>query len=225
MQSDAWTDKELFTALGSWTELRHDTILYAKQSCPAPAAAPWEEIPVPELTKGYVEPNPDVYARLASLARMMREVLEQRDLLLTEYSEKLETLEELLLILETISEKELSGEKLTEEEYQIIWNIGGTLSSLTTFETAVELETDESVAIVADVHTDPNTGQVLEEGVGNVFVILVVVEVEGKAIVTKGGVFSYYEFLQPMSQRLTDEEWQAMEKPPLPEWTNSFLIQ
>ncbi len=225
MHSDAWTDKELFTALGSWTELRHDTILYAKQSYPAPAAAPWEEFPVPELTKGYVEPNPDVYARLASLARMMREVLEQRDLLLTEYSRKLETLEELLLILETISEKELSGEKLTEEEYQIIWNIGGTLSSLTTFKTAVELETDKNVAIVADVHTDPNTGMVLEEGVGHVFVILVVVEVEEKVTVTKGGVFSYYEFLQPVSQRLTDEEWQAMEKPPLPEWTNSFLIQ
>ena len=32
MQTDAWQDKELSTALASWTELRHDTILYAKQS-------------------------------------------------------------------------------------------------------------------------------------------------------------------------------------------------
>ncbi|GAH96290.1 unnamed protein product, partial [marine sediment metagenome] len=32
IQSPAWVDKELQTVLGSWTELRHDTILYAKQS-------------------------------------------------------------------------------------------------------------------------------------------------------------------------------------------------
>ncbi|HQG45689.1 MAG TPA: DUF3160 domain-containing protein, partial [bacterium] len=34
MQNPAWEDKELFAALGSWAELRHDTILYAKQSGP-----------------------------------------------------------------------------------------------------------------------------------------------------------------------------------------------
>jgi hypothetical protein len=32
MQTNAWQDKELGTSLASWTELRHDTILYAKQS-------------------------------------------------------------------------------------------------------------------------------------------------------------------------------------------------
>jgi len=32
MQNLAWLRKDINTALGSWTELRHDTILYAKQS-------------------------------------------------------------------------------------------------------------------------------------------------------------------------------------------------
>ena len=32
MTNRAWTAKKLYTALGSWAELRHDTILYAKQS-------------------------------------------------------------------------------------------------------------------------------------------------------------------------------------------------
>jgi hypothetical protein len=31
MRSDAWLDKQLNTTLGSWAELKHDTILYAKQ--------------------------------------------------------------------------------------------------------------------------------------------------------------------------------------------------
>jgi hypothetical protein len=221
MQSDNWADKELNTSLGSWTELRHDTILYAKQSYTLEATA--ISTP-PSFTKGYVEPNPYVYARLAALARMMREGLQDRGLLLTEYSSKLETLENLLLQLKTISEKELSDTPLTEDEYRLIWNIGYTLKSLTTFETATESEADKNVAIVADVHTDVNTGQVLEEGVGAVFTIYVVVQAEGRIFLAKGGVFSYYEFLQPMSDRLTDEQWQAMEKPPLPEWTQNFII-
>jgi hypothetical protein len=221
MQSAAWEDKELNTALGSWTELRHDTILYAKQSYTLKiTAAP----PQPQLTRGYVEPNPYVYARLAALARMMREGLQQRNLLLPEYNQKLETLEDLLIQLKTISEKELSGTSLSEEEYQMIWNIGDTLESLVTFKTAVESEADKSVAIVADVHTDVNTSMVLEEGVGTVFLLFCVVKIDGKILITQGGIFSYYEFLQPMKERLTDEQWQTMEKPPLPEWTSNFII-
>ncbi len=222
MQSHAWTDKELNTALGSWSELRHDTILYAKQSYTLGITA---MLTPPQLTKGYVEPNPYVYARLASLARMMKQGLEVRDLLLPEYSRKLETLEQLLLQLKTISEKELSGEDLTEKEYQTIWNIGHILKSLVTFGKAVESEADRSTAVVADVHTDPTTGQVLEEGVGCVFEMFVAVKIEGRILIAEGGVFSYYEFLQPMNQRLTDEEWQTMERPPLPEWTSRFIIQ
>ena len=226
MQSDAWADRELYTALGSWTELRHDTILYAKQSYTVPAAAPMSATPkAPSLTRGYVEPNPYVYARLASLARMMREGLHARNLLLPEYSNKLETLESLLLNLKIMSEKELSGEELTDDEYYEIWNIGTTLEYLVTFETAVESETDLSVSIVADVHTDPNSGMVLEEGVGDVFLIFVVVKVGDTIHVAEGGIFSYYEFTQPMSNRLTDEEWQRISRPPLPEWTSSFIIQ
>lgn len=54
MQTDAWEDKELTTALASWTELRHDTILYAKQSYGATSIGPGliEDKPV----VGYVEP-------------------------------------------------------------------------------------------------------------------------------------------------------------------------
>ena len=42
----------------------------------------------------------------------------------------------------------------------------------------------------------------------------------------RGGVFSYYEFLQPASNRLTDEKWQEMlregKAPPQPEWIGIF---
>ncbi|MFQ6058670.1 MAG: DUF3160 domain-containing protein [Anaerolineae bacterium] len=225
MRSQAWTDKQLFTALGSWTELRHDTILYAKQSYTLKATG---LVPQPEPTRGYVEPNVEVWARLAALTRQMRDGLGDRGLLNEEYKDKLDRLESLLLSLKAISEKELAGQALTEEEYGLIRNMGGILEGLTTFsvETAKEItsEADERMAIVADVHTDVNSGQVLEEGVGDAFLIYVVVPVEEDLVIAQGGVFSYYEFLQPMDDRLTDEAWQAMEpRPDLPPWTASFI--
>ena len=225
MQNRAWVDKDLNTFLGSWTELRHDTILYAKQSYTMKATG---IMPQPEPAKGYVEPQPEVYARLAALAKQMRTGLEGRGLLDAEYSDKLERLESLLLSLKTMAEKELAGEALSEEEYELIRNIGGILEGITTFSAKVEeeitSEADERMAIVADVHTDVNTGQVLQEAVGDAFLIYVITPVGGQLVATQGGVFSYYEFTQPMDDRLTDEAWQEMEpKPDLPVWTGSFV--
>jgi hypothetical protein len=127
-----------------------------------------------------------------------------------------------------MAEKELAGQALSEEEYELIRSIGGILEGITTFSAKVQEETtseaDERMAIVADVHTDTNTGQVLEEGVGDAFIIYVVAPVEGELVATQGGVFSYYEFTQPMDDRLTDEAWHEMEpKPDLPIWTESFI--
>ncbi len=223
MQSPAWVDKDLHTWLGSWTELRHDTILYAKQSYGGVVSAP-------EPPRGYVEPQPWVYARLAALTAQMRAGLSRRGLLHDEVAEKLDGMEQLLLALKTMSEKELRGESLTDEEYLAIHHIGQTLETLTTFSEEVEgtvaSQADDRMALIADVHTDPNSGLVLEEGVGDAFPIYVVVLVDGEQVVAVGGVFSYYEFKWPLDDRLTDEAWQAMDpKPPRPAWTDSFIVE
>jgi hypothetical protein len=87
-------------------------------------------------------------------------------------------------------------------------------------------EADERLALIADVHTDANTNQVLEEGVGDAFPIYVVALVEGEQVVTLGGVFSYYEFKWPIGDRLTDEAWQAMSpRPDRPAWTGSLVVE
>ncbi len=82
MQSTAWVDKQLNTVLGSWTELKHDTILYAKQVYAEMGAGPMPPEPVPP--KGYVEPVPAFYARLAALTAMTRTGLGDRGLLATD---------------------------------------------------------------------------------------------------------------------------------------------
>ena len=225
MQSEAWVDKQLSTALASWAELRHDTILYAKQSYT------WEFTSVPPVVKGYVEPVPALYARLASLCEMMLTGLESRGLLSSLMESKLQNLKDFLLDLQSISIKELEGTALTTEEYRIIERSGDTLEAIVKLpaDDLIVSDTDDDMAVIADVHTDPNDGLVLEEGVGRPMVILAAVNIEGQVVLTRGAVFSYYEFTWPMGDRLTDESWQDMleqgEAPPLPTWTQSFVVE
>lgn len=62
MRTRAWANKTLNTQLASWTELRHNTVLYAKQSytdditCSYPA--------------GFVEPRPEFWQRMADVASL-----------------------------------------------------------------------------------------------------------------------------------------------------------
>jgi hypothetical protein len=136
-----------------------------------------------------------------------------------------------LLSLTTIAEKELRGESLTESEYDLVNSYGDNLETLTVPAAGKPQPggpvDDDEAAVVAHVATDPNSGTVLEEAVGKIFEIYMVTEVEGQLTLTKGGVFSYYEFAWAMSDRLTDEAWRELlntgQAPARLEWTSSFI--
>ena len=212
MQTEAWQKKELQTSLASWTELRHDTILYAKQSCTGPTCAP------PQPIIGYVEPVPEFYARLMRLTEMTEDGLTDLNILNETEKKRLHRLERILNRLINISTDELENKALTEDDYEFIRDFGGHLDYVVTGVNTKGKET----TIVADVHTDYNTGKVLEEGVGYVKLILVAYRVpDGRILLGAGPVFSYYEFKHPMKDRLTDEAWKEMlqDNPPdMPKW-------
>lgn len=219
MMSDAWTDKALMTAMGSWAELRHDTILYAKQSYT-------QELGIIEPSNGYVEPYPEVYARLASLVRLMDSGLEERNLIIEGFSYKLTLIAEKFDRLVKISMKELENEPLNSSDFDFIAHFGEEIGDIASFHDPEAdpwvSEADDRMAIIADVHTDPNSGLCLEVGVGDPYVIYVVVQdSDGNLRLTQGGTFSYYEFKRTLNDRLTDEEWHEMldsSPPAIPEW-------
>jgi hypothetical protein len=223
MRRTAWADKELYTALASWAELRHDTILYAKQSM-TPCCIP------PGPPRSYVEPNPYLYARLAALVKFTRDGLHNRDLLLEDFREKLDLYESLLLFLRDIAIKELENSALSDGEYANIFCFGNVMEQLVTEtpdpDNPWDTDTDD-MAVIADVHTDSNTDLCLEEAVGYPLEIYVIVPQGDTLRMTQGAIFSYYEFNQPIAQRLTDEEWRTMlntgTQPDLPLWSNSFM--
>lgn len=66
------------------------------------------------------------------------------------------------------------------------------------------------MALIADVHTDYLAGRALEVGVGIPQRIYVAVkDKSGGSRICVGYVYSYYEFDQPMDQRLNDDEWKT----------------
>ena len=247
MHSTAWLDKQLHTALGSWAQLKHDTILYAKQTY-AEMGAGWMPTPPDPLpARGYVEPVPEFYARLAALATMTREGLASRRLLGAQDADSLTRIEDLALALKAMAEKQLSGIPLTEDEHHRIRFYGGELEHLVMAsadrpegepDAIPYMDEDPQAAVIADVATDPDPEGygipgpiVLEVGVGRIneiHVVVPLVDEDGslRLQVAKGGIFSYYEFPWPADDRLTDEKWQAMlddgTAPPPPGWIESF---
>ena len=241
MQSQAWTAKNLNTFLGSWTELKHDTVLYAKQVYAEMGGGETEEID----DRGFVEPEPVLYSRLASLAQATADGLRRYGVLRDGDAESLGRMAELSKQLLTISEKELKDQLLSDEEYELIRTFGGQLEHF--WYEALKDEkkgeaitsTDYPAAVVTDVATDPAGGRVLEVGSGRIDDIYVIVNVGGDLRIAHGGVYSFYEFPQPLSQRLTDEAWRLMlgidmqfdedgnfvdkrVPVPRPEWTSIF---
>ncbi|MHA1211507.1 MAG: DUF3160 domain-containing protein [Candidatus Heimdallarchaeota archaeon] len=222
MQNDAWSDKALMTVLASYTELKHDTILYAKQPY---ATLGW----FPDF-HGYVEPYPDVYARLSSLTQYMIDGLQNRSSQMDDFLGQLQLMKSLFERLTTISIAELNNEKMSDEDNSYLITIGHTLYEIYHYDKWYGLEvTKERSALVADIagYFDDFGGVVLEVAVGNPCDIYVVVQDhKGNLLVTHGAAYSYYEFNQPIGDILNDETWQEMldtNPPPMPEWIVSSV--
>jgi hypothetical protein len=224
----AWRFKQLHTSLASWAELRHDTILYAK---PFGAECGGDEAEIPK-TRGYIEPVPRFYLRLYKLLEQTRKGLAQRQLLTTAHAGLSKQLGDLLQFLARVSRKQLDQKPISRREYEQMRLYGAELSYLTanllsggkTSDWQEVHGPDRSVAVVADIGT--SGGEALEEAVGKVNEIFVVVEVDGAPMLTRGAVFSYYEFGWPVANRLSDERWQKLleqkKAPPPPDWVDRF---
>jgi len=228
MQTEAYTDKALNAAVASWSQLRHDTILYVKQSYAMVGSAAPE--PPPAEPPGFVEPVPALYAELVALNAMTHSGLKELGVLSEEMDWRFRRTDRLLRRILALSIKELSGEPLDQNELRYIKDFGETLDNA-----IGELTADSKrTTIVADVHTDPNSGLVVEEGTGPVDLMWVVWKMPGGAgspggatIAGAGPVLSHYEFKHPMSDRLTDEKWREMvkgEAPARAPWTERFVV-
>jgi len=239
MKTNLWTTKNLNSALASWALLKHDAILYGEQPMGA-ECGDGGEFPDPYFY-GYVEPNVKFWEQLKQCVTLCAKMLEKTGFMTDDLRAKSEWLESDVDFFLRVSKKELAGENLTMDEHYSIVHIGGSLERETlslidpdlTFDMWSQVEgADRSVAQVADVFTrniqDCDKSGILHEATGNANIIYVIVNINGEYRLTRGATYSYYEFVRPMTERLTDEEWQKMlldkKAPPVPEWFAPWLL-
>lgn len=232
MQSQAWNDKDLNTSLGSWTELRHDTLLYAKQSY-AEMGAGGEQDEPPAVPKGYVEPNLQFINRVIALAQMTKDGLEKNNVLPEEQKWKIDKIIELFKFYQEFAKKELQNQTITDDEFEKLRTSALELNQCLTPPTGSLMQANEARAgLIADVHTAVTTEvqEILYEATGIPNIIYVAVKDTNGTRLTRGVVYSYYEFTQPFGERVSDIDWQnviyegddAFTPPQAPNWVKAL---
>ena len=226
MHTPAWTDKELQTALASWSELRHDSILYGAQNGGYGGGGDCGSVPVNRT--GYVEPIPGAWADLRALSDRLLAVTRSAGLLnqlpaaqraalmnaATIYRDGLQAFA-------TIAAEELHGKAPTPSQNRLLHDPSPVLGQpmgvfFTKTPDPLTAELDQQAAEIADVATSAQDGRVLEVGEGRVHDIWVLVPIDGWQWLARGQVYSYYEFTTG-GNRYSDAQWrQLLESPSAP---------
>ena len=211
--SEAWSRRLLNTQLASWAELRHDTILYAKQSYTGGASC--------EYPSAYVDPYPKFYQELRQFAERGKQVAAQFSQGDTAYFTRLS---DVLTTLEEMAQNQRSGAPHSAAHLAFInqavkiepgcgepsFGSGWYKDLFYAPNDAIELD-----PIIADVHTQPTdeggspVGRVLHVGTGMPRVMVVTTNDCSGASTYVGVVSSYFEKITENFERLDDKAWSA----------------
>lgn len=249
-RNTAWADRLVHSALAGYTQLKHNAVLYAFQEYGAECADErpvllFVEMPILPLPRGFVDPHPKFFGALAGLAERVTTTLaggveptvgDYQQLFTEEWGEAVPYgAARLARRLEALAKAEVEGRPLALEDYTWMLKFGPILEALfrgKTPEDGGALANDEGrlargIALVTDIYTNVDRGVVVQEAIGRLLHLFVVVPDTVGQRLTQGAIFSHYEFTQPTGERLDNEEWnqrleQGQAPAPLP-FTKSFL--
>lgn len=237
MQTGAFWQQKMNTQLASWAQLRHDNLLYAKQSYTSGTTC--------LFPYSFVEPFPEFYRTLQSYAEQaeakFNAVAFGEEWLKASITRYFSHMAGVMDTLAVIAGKQLHHEEPDSAEIRFLRRmmystpicgeqLDGWYAYLYYRGAEQSIEKD---LVVADVHTQPTDesgaliGKVMHAGTGPLDLGVFIAEnYEGKATAFIGPVMSYYEHVTMNFQRLTDDEWQQLyQQPPSfrPAWVNVYL--
>jgi hypothetical protein len=213
-RSEPWTYKSLNAALGSWTELKHDTVLYTKQVFAESGGVESFVLPPypPPSHKGYVEPSPAFFAQILALSDRLVSNLKSADLLSEEYLDKFQTWRTVIGRAQALATREVEQGELNQDDYSWIQSVPHTFDKqfLLPREAGDWIEAEYlQAAVITDAATDAVSARVLTVATGIPQRILVLVkDFWGGTRLTTGYIYSWYEF--PSARRWTDKEWKQI---------------
>jgi len=237
MQTAAWQQEKLNTQLAAWSQLRHDNLLYAKQSYTGGTVCFYPH--------SWVEPYPEFYQQIADFARSAESFIIQAGVAIDPLTDYFHNLDSIMTILGTLAGKELQGIAFNAEEVNflksMLFDNGGMCGAPRFTGWYVDLFYDPFSAeewdfIIADVHTQPTdesgniVGRVLHVATGkiNLGVFLAnAPSLDFQPMAFVGPVMSYYEKITDNFDRLTDSRWADSVTyahiPSRPDWVNIYL--
>jgi hypothetical protein len=236
MQTGAWWQQKMNTQLSSWTELRHDHLLYAKQSYTSAFGCSYPS--------GYVEPLPEFYESMSRLAVTAHDKFINLpfsdDGMKTEIVDYFHLVKSVSDTLGTIAQKELDGTLLDSQEISFMKKIlfwhgypvmdGWYLKLLDAVGSSFPEEFKDY--LVADYHTTPTDcggnlmGWVSHAGTGPVDLAIVTATMpDNHTTAFVGPVMSYHDYRTTNFLRLTDLEWEEtyLATASRPDWVNLYL--
>ncbi|MGE5458196.1 MAG: DUF3160 domain-containing protein [Methanococcaceae archaeon] len=239
MQTGAFWQEKMNTQLSSWAQLRHDNLLYSKQSYSGAISCFYPS--------GYVEPFPEFYKQIKVFADKAKEYFKKFSMTdvygtgnVSSYFGFLSAVSDTLT---NISAKELANSPLNENEKRFLKSVfsysnegcnvsyNGWYTKLV-YQSAIP--TREYNYVIADIHTAPTDeighpiGWVLHVATGPVNLgVFLAPGQDNTTIAFTGPVMSYYEQLTTGFKRLTDQEWEKTfynnEPVVRPDFVNSYL--
>ena len=219
MTSDAFRAKNLDSILGSFTELKHDTVLYAKQVY-AEGGEGGESDKLPPVVKGFVQPDVPFWREMERLAVFAADGF-SRHKLLPDADEKFSRFRLFasdMGKLRKIAEKHVAGSPLTTADWETIRTVDLSYIATPLVPGDEPKPGDGKCAMATDILTDANAGTILCEALGRPYVMIALVGGKDGNRMVAGLAYNHFEFSRPLAKgRLTDEEWQAKIYQPVPE--------
>jgi hypothetical protein len=237
--TEAWGRRVLNTQLASWAELRHDTVLYVKQSSSTGVLCSFPD--------ALVEPNPDFFAKVGAFATKGQEVLDDLGISGTSFGQNVSTyfttLATVAATLQGMAESQAAGTPFSDDQLAFInqavqvEHICGGGAYATGWYPQLFYSSSDATDFhptIADVHTAPtdeagNTvGNVLHVGTGYARMMVITANSCDGPRAYVGVASSYFEDVTQNLQRLDDPTWTTMLNgtPPPPDvpWTADLIV-
>jgi Protein of unknown function (DUF3160) len=225
LASDAWARRMMATQLASWAELRHDNLLYAKQSFTSEIAC--------EYPDGYVEPYPAFFAAMQRLALRGHAIVASLPFKATEQNRVGAYFGQLAVTMDrlrAIAERERANEQLLPADLEFLNRMvsidgshggcGGPRVEPNGWYADLYFDRGKILShdpVIADVHTQPDdaagsrVGHVLHVGTRAPRMLVARLQHDRgtHARTYRGFVSMYAETTTKDFRRYTDEEWRA----------------
>jgi Protein of unknown function (DUF3160) len=220
-RTEWWGRRLLSAQLASWAQLRHNNVLYVKQSYTSGAAC--------EYPDAYVDPYPEFFRGMARFGVRAQELLEELSLP-TDLSKKVRdyfarvaeingTLAEMAELQRTGMPHGAAHMAFINRAVNANINCDGAILGHTGWYADLHFDPIQAVEFdpsITDVHTDiggdlpvQREPSVLHVGTGRPRTIVVTVDSCQGPRAYAGMVSAYHELVEPGLNRLTDEEWKT----------------